>query len=236
MATIYLIRHGQASFGAENYDKLSELGCRQAQVVGEYFRDTGIHFDAVYSGDLSRQRETAQLAITSQPETVLHKIDPRFNEIQNDEQLKCLMPEVVKINPAVQALVEKGLSSSKDYQKVIDAVFNYWVSPDCNDPRIQSWAEFSEGARDAVADVMQEQGGGKTVGIFTSGGTLATLVAQVLGLGPEQTYQLYEPIFNCSVTQLFYNRSKKISLSYFNDCSFFKVLGAQWDENLVSYR
>ena len=235
MATIYLIRHGQASFGADDYDKLSELGCRQASVAGEYFRDSGIHFDAVYSGDLSRQRETARLAIASQPEDISHYIDPRFNEIQNDEQLKCLMPEVIKHNPTVQALVEKGLSSSKDYQKVIDAVFNYWVSPACDEPRIQSWADFSSAARQALTDVMQGQGAGKTVGIFTSGGTLATIVAQVLGLGGEQTYQFYEPIFNCSVTQLFYSHSK-VSLSYFNDCSFLQVMGRQQGENLISYR
>jgi broad specificity phosphatase PhoE len=235
MATIYLIRHGQASFGSNDYDKLSELGCRQAAVLGEYFGACGVHFNAVYSGDLSRQRETARLAIASQPSAVPHHIDPRFNEIQNDAQLKCLLPEVLKINPSIQALVEKGLSASKDYQKVIDAVFNYWVSPACQDPRIQSWGEFSDGARQAIADVIQEQGAGKTVGIFTSGGTLATIVAQVLGLGGEQTYQFYEPILNCSVTQLFYSKSK-ISLSYFNDCSFLQVLGRQRDENLLSYR
>jgi broad specificity phosphatase PhoE len=235
MATLYLIRHGQASFGAANYDKLSELGCRQARVVGECFRDTGIHFDAVYSGDLSRQRETARLAIASQPLEVSHKIDSRLNEIQNEEQLEYLIPEVIKSDPAVAALVEKGLGDSKDYQKVIDAVFNYWVSPACDEPRIQSWSDFSNGARQAIADIMREQGSGKTVGIFTSGGTLATIVAQVLGLGAEQTYQLYEPIFNCSVTQLFYNRSK-VSLSYFNDCSFLRVLGRQQDENLITYR
>jgi broad specificity phosphatase PhoE len=235
MADIYLIRHGQASFGAENYDKLSALGCRQAQVAGEYFRDCGIHFDSVYSGDLSRQRDTARLAIASQPGDVPHHIDPRFNEIQNDKQLEYLMPEVLKRNVKLQALVDKGLSSSKDYQKVIDAVFNYWVSADCKDDRLQSWADFSGGARQALADVMREQGGGKTVGIFTSGGTLATIVAQVLGLTGEQTYQLYEPVFNCSVSQLFYSGSR-VSLSYFNDCSFLRVLGEQQAENLVSYR
>jgi broad specificity phosphatase PhoE len=235
MATLYLIRHGQASFGAENYDQLSELGCRQAIVVGEYFRDIGVHFDAVYSGDLSRQRETARLVIAGQPEDVPHHIDSRFNEIQNDAQLRCLMPEIAKINPKIQALVDRGLGSSKDYQKVIDAVFNYWVSPACEDSRIQSWAEFSGDTRQAIADVIQEQGRGKTVGIFTSGGTLATIVAQVLGLGGDQTYQFYEPMLNCSVTQLFYS-SSKISLSYFNDCSFLQVLGRQRNENLLSYR
>ena len=235
MATIYLVRHGQASFGAENYDKLSELSCRQASVAGEYFRDNGIHFDAVYSGDLSRQRETARLAIAVQPTAVQHHIDPRFNEIQNEEQLRCLLPEVVKHNPKVAALMEKGLGASKDYQKVIDAVFNYWVSPACNDPRIQSWADFSGNVRQAMDDVMREQGSGKTIGIFTSGGTLATIVAQVLGLGAAQTYQLYEPIFNCSVTQLFYSGTK-VSLSGFNDCSYLQVLGAQRGEKLLTYR
>ncbi len=235
MATIYLVRHGQASFGAENYDKLSDLGCRQATVVGEYFRDHGVRFDAVYSGDLSRQRNTARLAISSQPADVPHHIDARFNEVQNDEQVKFLAPEVIKFDAQIKATVDKGLSSSRDYQKVIEAVFNYWVSPACNDSRIQSWAEFSGGARQAIADVMEEQGSGKTIGIFTSGGTLATIVAQILGLTGEQTYQLYEPIFNCSVTQLFYSGSK-ISLSYYNDSSFLRVLGQQQREDLISYR
>jgi len=235
MATIYLIRHGQASFGAADYDKLSELGCRQAQVAGEYLRDGDITFDAVYSGDLLRQRETARLAVASQPGEVTHHIDPRFNEIQNDEQLKYLLPEVVKSNPAIQALVERGLSSSKDYQKVIDAVFNYWVSSRCNDSRIQSWVDYSSGTRQALLDLIQTQGGGKTVGIFTSGGTIATIVAQVLGLGGEETYQFYEPMFNCSVSQLFYSGTR-VSLSYFNDRSFLQVLGAQGGENLLTYR
>ena len=235
MAAIYLIRHGQASFGAADYDKLSELGCRQAQVVGEYLRDCNITFDAVYSGDLLRQRETARLAIASQAEDVIHHIDPRFNEIRNDEQLKYLLPEVVKSNPEIQALVERGLSSSKDYQKVIDAVFNYWVSPRCHDSRIQSWADYSSGTRQAMLELMQNQGAGKTVGIFTSGGTIATIVAQILGLTGEETYQFYEPMFNCSVSQLFYSGTR-ISLSYFNDRSFLQVLGAQQGENLLTYR
>lgn len=235
MSTIYLIRHGQASFGADNYDKLSELGCRQASVTGEYLRDCGIHFDAVYSGDLSRQRETARLAIAGQPIEVPHHIDPRLNEIQNDEQLKYLLPDVIRRTPTVQALVEKGLSSSKDYQKVIDAVFNYWVRPECNDTRIQSWTDYSSGARQALADIVQAQGSGKIIGVFTSGGTIATIVGQVLGVGGEQTYQFYEPLLNCSVTQLFYSKSK-ISLSCFNDCSALRLLGQQRGENLLTYR
>jgi broad specificity phosphatase PhoE len=235
MATIYLIRHGQASFGADDYDKLSELGCRQASVLGDYLAECGITFDAVYSGDLLRQRETAALACEAQPQALDLQIDPRFNEIDNDAQVKYLVPEIIKTNEQVQALMERGLKASKDYQKVIDAVFNYWVSPQCKETRIQSWDDYSRNVREALKDVMVKQGGGKTVGIFTSGGTIATAVAQVLGLTGAQTYQFYEPIFNCSVSQVFYS-GKRVSLSYFNDHSFLQVLGSQRDENLVSYR
>ena len=235
MATIYLIRHGQASFGSDDYDRLSELGRRQASVLSDYLHQCGIVFDAVYSGDLLRQKETARLACEAQPREMKLRVDPRFNEIDNDAQLKYLVPEVIKTNKRVQELMARGLKASKDYQKVIEAVFNYWVSPECDEPRLQSWDEYSREVRQALGDVIQQQGSGKTVGIFTSGGTIATAVAQVLGLTGAQTYQFYEPIFNCSVSQLFYS-STRVSLSYFNDRSFLQVLGSQREENLISYR
>jgi broad specificity phosphatase PhoE len=235
MATIYVIRHGQASFGAADYDQLSELGCRQAEVVGHYLRDQGITIDAACSGDLSRQQKTARLALAAQAEAVPHKIDPRFNEVRNDEHIEYLLPEVMKTHPEIKALVDKGLRESKDYQKVIDAVFNYWVSPACDEPKIQSWADYSGGVRAAMKELITEQGSGRTLAIFTSGGTIATIVAQVLGLTGAQTYPFYEPIFNCSITQLFYS-GDRVSLSYFNDRSFLQVMGKQAGEDLISYR
>ena len=235
MATIYLIRHGQASFGSDDYDQLSQLGIRQAEVTGEYFRESGIFFDAAYSGDLKRQIDTSRLVLASQPAACSTNIDSRFNEIRNDEQLEYLLPDLVKARPDLASLVGRGLVSSKDYQKAIDAVFNFWVSDECNHPEIQSWHDYSTGVRDALSDVIKNQGSGKTIAVFTSGGTIATIVAQVLGLSGKQTYPFYEPMFNCAVTQLFYNQ-ERISLSYFNDRSFLQVLGCFNQEELVTYR
>ena len=235
MATIYLIRHGQASFGAENYDQLSSLGQLQAQRTGQYLARAGITLDAAYSGDLSRQRETCERVCAELGGGIAHTVDARFNEINNDEQVKNLAPLVARNNPAIDALLQRGLSSSKDYQKVIEVVFNHWVSNDCSEYGIQSWQEYSGLARDGLHEVMRNEGSGKTVGIFTSGGTIATLVAQALGLDGEHTYRFYEPIFNCSVTQLFYSGTR-VSVSYFNDCSFLRMLGHEHGEELVSYR
>lgn len=235
MASIYIVRHGQASFGAENYDELSPLGCRQSQVLGSYLRDCGIAFDAVYSGDLSRQRKTAKLAIAAQKNVPAHHIDARFNEINNQQQIELFTPIVAARNPDIQALLEKGLSASKDYQKIIEAVFNYWVSSECQESQTQSWQNYSSAVHSALDDIVKAQGSGKTVGLFASGGTIATIVTYVLGLAGEQAYTFYEPVINCSVTRLFYN-DKKISLSYFNDHSYLDVLGQQAGEQLITYR
>ncbi|MEO7401074.1 MAG: histidine phosphatase family protein [Polaromonas sp.] len=60
MGTLYLIRHGQASFGADNYDLLSPLGRQQSVRLGEYFRYKGLHFEAALSGTLTRQVQTLE--------------------------------------------------------------------------------------------------------------------------------------------------------------------------------
>jgi broad specificity phosphatase PhoE len=235
MASIYLIRHGQASFGSDDYDRLSELGRRQAELTGEFLARTGVRFDAAYCGTLRRQRDTGELALTAQAEPVPLTIDTRLDEVRNDEHLEHLLPKVLAMRPELQAIVDAGLDSSKRFQKIIEAVFNYWVSPECDESAIQSWDEYATGVRGALRDIMETQGAGKTTAVFTSGGTIAALVASVLGLPGSATYQFYEPVFNCSVTQLFYN-AERVSLSYFNDCSFLRQLSLQHGEKLVTYR
>lgn len=61
MSAIYIIRHGQASFGKENYDRLSDLGVRQAELLGDYFKRTGTKFDGIFCGSLERHIATCQI-------------------------------------------------------------------------------------------------------------------------------------------------------------------------------
>ncbi|MFT4767392.1 MAG: broad specificity phosphatase PhoE [Glaciecola sp.] len=235
MASIYLIRHGQASFGAENYDELSPLGRLQATLTGEYLARTGVAFDAAYCGTLERQKDTGTLALAAQAGEVALVEDARLDEVRNDEHLEYLLPKILETRPDIKAIVDQGLDSSKRFQKVIEAVFNYWVSPECDEPAIQSWAEYSAGVHSMLRDIVANQGAGRTVGVFTSGGTIAALTAAVLQLPGSAAYQFYEPVFNCSVTQLFYS-ADRVSLSYFNDCSFLRELSVSRGEKLVTYR
>ena len=175
------------------------------------------------------------MAIASQPGNENHQVDARFNELNNEEQYESLGPDIIANNAELKAMVDGGLPSSKDYQKVLKHIFNAWVSPDCPATDIQSWADYRDGVRAGLSDIIQQQGAGKTVGLFTSGGTIATIMAEVLGLSSEHVYNFYEPVINCSITQLFYS-GDRVSLSFYNDHSYLKVLGMQMGEQLVTYR
>lgn len=236
MASLYLIRHGQASFGSANYDQLSPLGQRQADVSGQFFAETGLHFTQAASGDLSRQRETGERVLACQPEPATLRVDPRLNEVDNEGQIAALLPILCERDDAFADRVKAGRSDSKQYQKVIQAVFNAWVSPDCPDlSGTASWPDYLAGVRGALQDAMERAEGGSDTAIFTSGGTIATAVSWVLGVPHHQIYGFYEPVFNCSITRLMFSRSR-VSLSNFNDTAHLQLLSQQLGEILVTYR
>ena len=235
MADLLIIRHGQASFGADNYDQLSTLGQRQADLTGEFLSQSGVHFSAAFSGDLSRQRETGERILAQLEDAPSLVIDPRLNEVQTDEQMAVMTPLLCEQDPRFATLIADMNKDSKSFQKIIETVFNYWVSPNCQVAGIQSWQDYSAGVVSAFEAARASAESGSASAIFTSGGTIATLVGHVLGLSADRVYEFYEPVFNCSITRLIFN-SRKCSLSTFNDVSHLQLMGAQRGERLVTYR
>lgn len=235
MANLLIVRHGQASFGAENYDQLSPLGQRQADLTGEFLRQVGMRFSAAYSGDLSRQRETGQRVLDKLEQAPELIIDPRFNEVQTDEQIEVMMPLLVERDARFADLVAAMDTDTKSFQKIIETVFNYWVSPECNVSGIQSWKDYHGGVVSAFENAMASAASGTDTAIFTSGGTIATIVGHVLKLTSDRVYEFYEPVFNCSITRIIFN-SRKCSLSTFNDVGHLHLMSAQLNERLVTYR
>ena len=112
MASLYLIRHGQASFGSANYDQLSALGQRQADVSGHFFADVELHFGQAVSGDLSRQQETGQRVLASQPEPADLRTDSRLNEVDNEGQIAALLPILCEQDADFAERVKAGRSDS----------------------------------------------------------------------------------------------------------------------------
>lgn len=71
MGNIYLIRHGQASFGADDYDVLSPTGIRQAESLGKHLAALDLSFVRCLSGSLQRQRHTATTALQQDRKSVV---------------------------------------------------------------------------------------------------------------------------------------------------------------------
>ncbi|MDP1757609.1 MAG: histidine phosphatase family protein, partial [Pseudohongiella sp.] len=80
MSQLFLVRHGQASFGAANYDQLSALGYQQSAWLGEHFAELGVQFSRVVTGTLARQKQTAASILESSGQSVTIETDSGFNE------------------------------------------------------------------------------------------------------------------------------------------------------------
>ena len=79
MAEIYLVRHGQASFNSDNYDRLSDLGRRQSELLGHYFADRNISFDQIFTGTQLRHSQTADGILQDNAKPRIHSL-PGLNE------------------------------------------------------------------------------------------------------------------------------------------------------------
>src|SRR3954454_4465152 len=65
MGVLLLVRHGQASIDAVDYDHLSAVGRRQAQAVGERLAHADLSVERIVCGTSARQRDTAgELVVT----------------------------------------------------------------------------------------------------------------------------------------------------------------------------
>ena len=93
MGTLYLVRHGQASFGADDYDQLSKLGVQQSQRLGEYWRARGMRFDAVLMGSLKRHRQTWEGIEHGLQQSHTPRVWPGLNEYDSEAVIRCIHPE-----------------------------------------------------------------------------------------------------------------------------------------------
>lgn len=237
MAEILLVRHGQASFGTDDYDCLSELGEKQAHWAGEFLQRSGVKLDAIYSGALKRQQQTAQRVVTSYannglilPEPI---IDARFNELDNEAQMHQLGPVLAKTNPQLNDLIKGSAYDTKQFQKLLKVVFFHWVLDNPQVDGLESWPDFKARTTTALSEICKVQGRGKTIAAFTSGGVIATLVAHVMGMPDSKVYSVFEPLINASITRLLYNDDEISMLSY-NEHSHLPLVSNE--ANSVSFR
>src|SRR4051812_8520515 len=152
MSTLTLVRHGQASFFADNYDQLSPLGEQQARLLGDYWIRRGARFDEVYTGPRVRQIETAALAGEAFAKANLPWPEPRFieelDEHQVDRLIKLAMPEIARRYPEIGKLhadfraAEARRDKHRTFQLMFERVVMLWVEGAVEAPGVEPWRAF----------------------------------------------------------------------------------------------
>ena len=214
MPAIYLLRHGQASFGTDDYDVLSDLGVRQAGVAGRELARRGVRSPLVVSGSLRRQRDTAAIAAAAlgvEPSAV----DARFDEFDAHAAVDAHLGG---------AGATDGMSSSQ-FQQHLDVVMTGWMTD--GDP---TWHEFTEGAVAALADLAASLPSGSDAVVATSAGVTAAIAGRLLGADAQGVIAMNRVSVNASITTVVAG-SRGLSLVSFNDHAH--VLG---DRTLLTNR
>lgn len=204
MGTLYLVRHGQASFGADDYDNLSELGQRQSVRLGQYWRERGVTFDAVLTGTLRRHAQT--WAGIAEGAGYSHDVQTRegLNEYDSAAVIATIHPQPLP-KPDTPELYRHHFRLLRDG-------LTQWMNGVVSPQGMPSYDEFLAGVKSALDHVRQNYQG--NVLIVSSGGPIATAVGHVLGTTPETTIELNLRIRNSAVTEFQYNPKRHTLLSY----------------------
>jgi broad specificity phosphatase PhoE len=197
MAELHLVRHGQASFGTENYDRLSARGEQQGVWLGEYFARQDIVFDRVICGTLHRHAQTVDAILRGMGRAdVRYDRHPGLNEYDFDGLFAAAgddYPEITRL----------AAGSMKEHFRALRQVLQLWSEDRLRGPVPETWAQFQRRVADARAAI--RQGGGQRVLAVSSGGPIAVTVQQVLAAPAASAIALNLQIRNSSISQYFFN-------------------------------
>lgn len=205
MGTLYLVRHGQASFGSEDYDQLSALGQQQSVRLGEYFRQKGLAFDAVLTGTLRRHLQTYAAIREGGALDREALLWPGLNEFDSAAVIATVHPYKLE-KPDTPELYRHHFRLLRDG-------LTQWMNGVVSPQGMPSYREFLAGVTSALDHIRKNCEG--NVLIVSSGGPIATAVGHVLGTTPETTIELNMRIRNSAITEFAFN-PKRHTLVTFN--------------------
>lgn len=207
MGTLYLVRHGQASLGADDYDNLSALGQRQSLRLGESFAAKGLKFEAVLTGSLKRHEQTwagIQSGMAGPAADLQPLLWPGLNEYDSDALIHSLYP-----GSHAKTHTPEGY---REHFRRLRLALQQWAKGELNPPGMPSYAAFVAGVCAALDHVRSQHSG--NVLLVSSGGPIATAVAQILGSPPEVFVELNLRIRNTAVSEFAFNPKRHALLTF----------------------
>jgi broad specificity phosphatase PhoE len=228
MGVMTLVRHGQASLFADNYDELSALGREQARLLGEYWGHRQVDFDEVYCGPRARQRQTAEIAGTAcsragrtWPEPV---VLAELDEYDLGGVLQTLAPALSPEDPAFAELLanyqqaKDGPDREHSFRRVFEALTMHWVTYPDSVTGVEGFQTFRDRVERGLRMVMGKPGSGRRVALFTSGGVIGASVRLALDAPDRAALEVNWRVRNCSLTEFVFSKGR-FTLDSFNALS-----------------
>ena len=204
MGTLYLVRHGQASFGADDYDVLSAMGHQQSARLGEYFKFKGIAFDAALTGTLKRQIQTYSGICQGMGCEPVATQWSGLNEYDSHAVIATIHPQKLE-KPTSPEMYRAHFRLLKDG-------LAQWMAGVVSPKGMPSYPDFVAGVTSALDHVRKNCDG--NVLLVSSGGPIATAVGHVLCTSAETTIELNLRIRNCSVTEFAFTPKRHMLVTY----------------------
>lgn len=205
MPVIYLIRHGQASFGAENYDALSDHGWEQSRVLGRHLREQNLGAPRVLCGAMQRHRETAEAALEALGLPAEWHTDAGFNEYDHQSLMRVHWPESQD-----RAVLTRWMSEQAQPRRAFQARFEEalrrWQRDEDDYP--ERWPAFRERVLASLYSLANGLESGDSALVFTSGGAISVAIQHLLGLDEEALITFNRGLVNTSVTRLLVNTGR----------------------------
>ena len=220
MGQLTLIRHGQAHAFAQDSDRLTALGETQARELGAYWARHATTFTEAYSGTLIRQRRTAELAATAAPLPAL-QLNAALNEYDATGILQVLLPKLLSQDPEFQSLNtafeqhRQSQDRNRYFQKMFEYLMTRWMSGALTADGVEKFADFQQRVSQALQAILQQDGAGRRVAVFTSGGVIGLIVQTALQAPAAQMLALNWRIRNGSLTEFTFSR-ERLAFDSFN--------------------
>ena len=209
MGTLYLVRHGQASFGAADYDQLSALGHQQCVRLGQYWRERGMQFDAVLTGTLKRHAQSLAGIAEGLDTQFAPLVWPGLDEYDSAAVVHAVHPE-----PLPKADTPELY---RQHFRLLRVGLQAWMRGDTAPVGMPTYTEFSAGVAGALAHVLASFSakGSERVLLVSSGGPISVAVGQVLSTSADTAVELNLRIRNAAVTEFAFT-PKRHMLQTFN--------------------
>lgn len=231
MSVLLLVRHGQASFGAADYDALSGTGHEQGRILGRALAARGVVPERIVRGGLRRHRETVEgilVGIGESGRDLPVLVDAGWDEFDFDHVLRVHTPS--EESQSVMASV--GSLPPEEQRAVFQAFFEEatarWTGGTADHEYAESFPAFSERVVGALQRAAEAASG--TVLVVSSGGPIGLVTSHLLAGDASLWAQLNRVAVNTAVTKVISGRSG-LHLSSFNEHTHL-----EHDRSLLTYR